>query len=722
MYHLDTDRTTCVRFDRHAVYLGSPSVDQRCPAHAAGRTESILVQPLLSHTSSAANATARALPAPTAAGVAAGDGSSARLVSAARGVVVTATWRRDPAVIQHALRVRSLAAVARSSIERPAPTATAAGAPAQPGEIYHGLGFDACSAPSPGHMAAWNSSPYRAVGIYIGGTNMACSQPNLTAAWVSKESAANWHLIPIYIGLQAPANTCGCTSISPGGAAGQGAAAARDAVARARALGLGSGNPIYYDMEAYARVPRSSSTALAFLAAWTAQLHASGYKSGVYSSTASGIADLVSRYGTGYLEPDELWIANWNGIRSTSDRSVPSSDWAAHQRLHQYIGSHNETYGGVTINIDGDFLDAATAAAGSFVPELTAAPSLTVSPAANGSIDLYANWFNASQISSWQIIAGATPTSLAPVAKSAHASSAATIVMHSAYAYFAARALGPGGELLGTSAAVATPRHLAIFGPRVYVPSHGLADLPVGCFGTLPCLVSTRISTGKRAFAKTKRELVQAGGGLVYFKVSRAARQRLRRSRHHRLSAQVTVRGASGRSATRRLTLVSVSTSGPTPAGAVSQSEAVRIVGRTDFVSSGWAGAILAGCLAPAPCNASTTIRAAGKVIARSGPHSLGVGELGYLPFRLTPAGHRLLRSARGNRLRATVTIRTPGATIAAPTPVPSPPTTLPTPAPPTNTAPTPPATAPPATAPPATAPPATAQIATAQIALVSFG
>src|SRR5215212_10036012 len=34
---------------------------------------------------------------------------------------------------------------------------------------YTGLGFDACTAPSRGAMAAWErSSPYRAIGVYIG--------------------------------------------------------------------------------------------------------------------------------------------------------------------------------------------------------------------------------------------------------------------------------------------------------------------------------------------------------------------------------------------------------------------------------------------------------------------------------------------------------------------------------------------------------------------------
>src|SRR5205823_11660912 len=79
---------------------------------------------------------------------------------------------------------------------------------------FTGLGFDACSAPSTTTMSAWSASPYRAIGVYIGGVNRGCSQPNLTSTWVSTEIAAGWGLIPIYVGLQAPSNGCGCAAIS----------------------------------------------------------------------------------------------------------------------------------------------------------------------------------------------------------------------------------------------------------------------------------------------------------------------------------------------------------------------------------------------------------------------------------------------------------------------------------------------------------------------------
>ena len=41
------------------------------------------------------------------------------------------------------------------------------------------------------------------------------------------------------------------------------------------------------------------------------------------------------------------------GNPSTSTLScVSGTSWASHQRLKQYQGDHNETYGGVTLNID----------------------------------------------------------------------------------------------------------------------------------------------------------------------------------------------------------------------------------------------------------------------------------------------------------------------------------------------------------------------------------
>jgi hypothetical protein len=349
--------TTCVRFDRHAIYLGDPGQDQNCPAGLLGTTEAILVQP--------------------AAGTAAGGTSAAedpvarKITVVGPGVEVTATYDTRRAVVARILAGaglpvppapgagRSVAAgIVRTAGQGPAPDAAAqvvapAAAPAiLPGSTtsYLGQGFDACAAPSPAVMSAWKaSSPYGAVGIYIGGADMACAQPNLTAGWVAQQAAAGWHFLPTYVGPQAEFG-----EIKPATAASQGVTAAQDAVTQAAALGFGPGTPVYYDMEAYPAGQESS--ALAFLSAWTTQLHAEGYKSGVYSSSSSGVSDLVAQAGTVAL-PDVIWDAWWNGAANTADPQIPAADWAVHQRAHQFSGNVNETYRGDTINVDQDYLD-----------------------------------------------------------------------------------------------------------------------------------------------------------------------------------------------------------------------------------------------------------------------------------------------------------------------------------------------------------------------------
>ena len=688
VYRLAANGTECVRFDRHAVYLGRPSADQSCPAHAAGRTEAVLIEPFSARSSATGGAggagvlggaTGPVLAAPSRAGAAPGSGSTARIVDTADSVIVTATWSRQPALIERALHLRSLAALLaaasrqgppRSAVAaatghvRPAVQARAASVPAQAGQVYTGLGFDGCSTPTAAQMAAWTGTSYDAIGVYIGGTNEACSQSNLTAAWVSQQSEAGWHLIPIYVGLQAPGNSCGCGAIVAGTAASQGTAAAQDAITQAQALGLGAGNPIYYDMEAYTPGSTVTPAVLAFLASWTTQLHAEGYKSGVYSSADSGIIDLVSQVGTSYPEPDDIWIARWNEVKNTADPDVPSADWASHQRLHQYDGGHNETHGGVTFNIDGDYLDGATAAAGSGTPIVATLPSLSVSPSADGGIDLRPSWSGAAGISSWQVIAGATPDAMSAAANPISASAGAPIVMRSAFAYFAVQALGAEGQTLGTSPPVATPSHVAIFGQSAFVPGRGISAVPVGCFNPIPCHVTTRISVGRTVLSTTNPERVPVGGGLVYFTLSPGGRAKLARAPHRRLPVTITVQDVSGVRATRQLNLVSFTTSGRSPRRSITQAAALRVIGTTDFVSNGWTGGILVACYATTPCNTTTTIVSGRTTVAHTTPQSLGVNELGYLIFAVTPAGHKLLTHASGNQLPVTLTIST-GSAIA---------------------------------------------------------
>jgi hypothetical protein len=224
--------------------------------------------------------------------------------------------------------------------------------------IYTGYGFDACTAPSLAALQAWTASPYRALGIYVGGVNRACSDGNLSASWVTSAVAQGWSLLPLYVGLQAPCvsqSKLQKVSTTPNTAGQQGLSAADDAIARANAFGLPAGSPLYFDMEGYSTTNASCTKAVqAFIAGWNNELRAHGYVAGVYGSAASTIRDLEST-----SSPDVVWIADWNGNPSVfGDKYVPDTLWPNHQRIHQFKGGHKETWGGVTINIDNDYVDA----------------------------------------------------------------------------------------------------------------------------------------------------------------------------------------------------------------------------------------------------------------------------------------------------------------------------------------------------------------------------
>src|SRR6266571_6920719 len=228
--------------------------------------------------------------------------------------------------------------------------------------MYTGQAFDACTAPPLATMQAWMASPFRAIGVYVGGQNRTCAQPELTPAWVRAVASLGWRLLPIYKGLQAP---CGGkpadSKIIPSAAATEGISAADDASQQVKALGMFKGGAIYYDMENYTTTDSACRSAvLTFLSAWTRELHRLGYVSGVYENLNLGARDLANVYNSSaYARPDALWIARYDGNSSlTGWAGISDSMWAVHQRAKQYRANVSQTYGGVTINIDIDNVDA----------------------------------------------------------------------------------------------------------------------------------------------------------------------------------------------------------------------------------------------------------------------------------------------------------------------------------------------------------------------------
>jgi hypothetical protein len=366
--------TTCVRFDRSAVYLGTPGAEQKCPAHLMGRTEALLVEPAV--------ATAAVKD----------DAVALEFTGAAGGIKITATYNKQRSVAQDIVTSAALPTStsnsAPNSTPKPAAATPALAAATVPANStgYTGLGFDPCDAPSSAVMSDWKrSSPYGAVGIYIGGVNRGCAQPNLTSGWVSQQASLGWHFFPLYVGYQGY-GSCGgtCAVIS---SASQGTSAADDAVNQAASLGFGPGSVLTYDMEAYTE--NSSVPVVGFESAWTEELHARGYKSGIYGSMGSTVADLVNNYGGGYTMPDVLDFATGNGSASTGNPGIPGipgTEWADHQRINQYALDVTDTYGGDALSIDRDYLDVRT----------SPATGSDVVMAANGALATY--WTDGGQV------------------------------------------------------------------------------------------------------------------------------------------------------------------------------------------------------------------------------------------------------------------------------------------------------------------------------------
>ena len=415
VYWLDRDPTRCLRYDRNAVYLGRPGADQLCPAHLVGRVATISIQ-----VPAAAGVPAPGVPA--ASGPAAfssvgnlrevggsvlADSQGHELYAAVQhpGLSISATYGGDETpvlkIIQSVRRAPPRPAAAAQPAGQPAsrpagqsagqpagqsagqPAATAARSAAAVGDTRAGgasaarftagadraniaggqvigKGFDTCTAPSLAVMRAW-SHAFSYAGIYIGGAEAGCAYGNLSAAWIRSVTALGWGLIPTYVGRQAPCNKQFTVRIDPARSAAQGRAAAVDAVKNAAALGMGRGSPIYYDMESFDTSKAScQSTVLSFLDAWTRQIHASQYISGVYSSAATGAEALglaSSVNGHPLAKPDSIWFAFWDGNSNVIGTPYLSpSWWAGYHRIKQYLGPHNRTVNGFTLNIDSDLI------------------------------------------------------------------------------------------------------------------------------------------------------------------------------------------------------------------------------------------------------------------------------------------------------------------------------------------------------------------------------
>lgn len=406
--------SACPRLDRHAVYLGTPGPDPVCPAGLTGKTGTVQILPVYP---GSPDAQAAARPA-----VLGGERIRTTVNNAVThsiieiipvtGLEVSLSYGNDLGTIR---RIQSSIRVSRSGRRRKISPALAHASavprplPAQ--GLVRGAGFDTCAAPSAAVMRGWLKSPYRAIGVYIGGVNRGCAQANLSAAWLRTIHRQGWHYWPYYVGLQADCVLAyGDATIVPAQAAAEGRAAAQDAVQQARSLGIPRGTPIIYDMEAYAGCGQQVIT---FLSAWDSALHTAGYLAGVYESF-SNIGDLVSATGR-MTEPDVINYADWDGQATTASSYMPSTMWTRDQRVHQYLGGHNQTFSGATLNIDSDQLDVrlgggkANGGGGGGLGWLPLPGfGIAIGMNSNGSAEWFARAANGSLVHAWQHPIGST--------------------------------------------------------------------------------------------------------------------------------------------------------------------------------------------------------------------------------------------------------------------------------------------------------------------------
>jgi len=270
---------------------------------------------------------------------------------------------------QPALVNRTVPSWPPAVVDRTSAGAASDAAPATRTVRLRGPGMDMCELAGEEDLRRWmDAGPYRTVNLYIGGALRFCANASLTAQRMEALALQGWTFIPTWVGPQAP-----CTSFrsrfdaNPATAYSQGRAEAEQALQVAQSLGLadagGAGTVLYYDLEAYDGEDSACvEAARAFIAGWTQRIQESASYAGLYALACN---PPIARYGDLAPVPDAVWFAAWT--RNAFDPAVTVNDlpasclppalWNQSQRIRQYTGGHNETWGGVTLEIDSNVLD-----------------------------------------------------------------------------------------------------------------------------------------------------------------------------------------------------------------------------------------------------------------------------------------------------------------------------------------------------------------------------
>jgi Arylsulfotransferase (ASST) len=295
----------------------------------------------------------------------------------------------------------------------------------------------------------------------------------------------------------------------------------------------------------------------------------------------------------------------------------------------------------------------------------TTPPSIAAGANNDTTSELWASWNGATTVSSWRVLAGPSPGALTQLETVGKHGFETGISASTGMPDFAVQALGSKGQVLGTSSTATVGPHIGVAGRSAFVSSaSGTGGLPALCVNSSACHIAVTLKVGRTVVASTGREDIPAeGGGLIYFTLNGAGRSLLAHARGRRLLVYMTGQDISKLSFGRFITLVPFSTSGSAPARSADETSTLRILGLTDFVSSGGVGGLLAECLGSSPCHVRTSVSAGGKAIASTGTELIGARGVGYLIFSLNSSGRSLLAHAHGNQLGAAVTISDGGAT-----------------------------------------------------------
>jgi Rv2525c-like, glycoside hydrolase-like domain len=420
VYRLDEHPQTCVRYDIHAVYLGSPGTDMRCPARLAGRTQTVSVVP--GHAGMVG--TVAGSPVRSAAPEEVGTTEIRRLpavhgvimqntvqrnlvVEGTSGVTVLATYATDPGIVERVLNSLHLAPAGTVW------TTQSASTPSQPGGTTAGTSrraellsvrvakASASATPKPTYTS-WHGVPanwpveivqpappprqptppvpvhpvsgfdtctapstsamhawrsdYAAIGVYIGGVDAACAGGNLTASWMKTVAAMGWGTLPLYVGPQAP-----CWSGGRGVSIDPGNAAAQGKAAASDAV--------------------SDARVIGLAAGSPIYYDMEAYQGGS-SCTSAVLAFLgawdhqvnAAGYATGMYSSQDSGVADvqkatagkmagftppdavWVALWDNVPSLTGNLAWPLADRNKQYAGNVSATVNGITLDIDKDIV------------------------------------------------------------------------------------------------------------------------------------------------------------------------------------------------------------------------------------------------------------------------------------------------------------------------------------------------------------------------------